>query len=178
MNQAVLHVRNFASRLRKVGLPAAVGAVVVSLTACSNTFSCPSESDNVSLSSYGRFKIGDAGPDATARNCVSHCNWHVFQGSDGGVGNTLQIASPSEDIVFVWAYNDLAGYRVKQGWTGQTDKGVRLGDTITDFQMKYPGLTAYGRSYLFGQSDGVELQAYFDQNGQLTEMLVGGYIQP
>jgi hypothetical protein len=151
---------------------------LVLAVACADSFTCPAERDDLTTMSFGRFTLGNAGDDDTARRCVSKCGWHVFQGNNGGIGNTLQVASPSEDIVFAWADNSFAGFRVKTGWSGATDRGVRLGDTIADFERKYPEFTKVNNRHLTGDPEGVHADAYFDVNGLLTELLVGGYITP
>ena len=101
-------------------------------------FACPSLNDNVTWASYGRFNFGSSGDDSTARQCVSNCGWSIFEGHDGGTGDTLQVASPSTAVVFSWAYRNFAGFRVTAGWTGKTDRGAKLGDSIAHFQGLYP----------------------------------------
>jgi hypothetical protein len=139
---------------------------------------CPSESDDITWQSFGHFTVGKAGPDETARECVSNCGWHVFEANNGGIGNTLQVATPEEDVVFVWAYSSFAGFRVKRGWTGETDRGIKLGDSISAFQQAYPTFTEVSSNHLVGNPDGIHVDAYFDANGSLSELLVGGYINP
>jgi len=136
-------------------------------------FDCPSPSNNITWNSYGRFSFGKMGPDATARSCISSCGWSVFEGNDGGEGNTLQIAAPGDAVVFVWAYNNFAGFRVKEGWTGQTDQGVKLGDSQTTFLAHYPKFTANDPNQLTYSDTSTEVTAYFDQKGLLTELNVG-----
>lgn len=143
-------------------------------------FDCPSLNDDVTWSSYGRFRFGNAGDDSTAKDCVSRCGWHVFRGHNGGFGDTLQVASSGEEVVFAWAYNNFSAYRVRKGWTGQTDRGVRLGDSPRAFQNQYPEFRMLSAIHLTfsDPSNGIQVDAYFDENTLLTELLVGPYIVP
>ena|ERR1022692_1706328 len=147
------------------------------MPACGN-FGCPSLNDNVTWMSYGHFNFGSAGDDGTARNCVLHCGWSVFEGHNGGFGDTLQVASSSAAVVFAWAYNNFAGFRVTQGWTGETDRGAKLGDTLGKFQGLYPEFTVIDENQLeiSNPKTGLFVDAYFDDKGLLTELNVGSYI--
>jgi hypothetical protein len=59
---------------------------------CADRFSCPSESDKVSWTSYAHLGFGQAGSDQTARKCVSSCEWHVYEGHNGGTGATPSLS--------------------------------------------------------------------------------------
>jgi hypothetical protein len=75
--------------------------------------SCPACEENATPNSYGNYKFGEEGDDSTARCLVSKCGWHVQGGHNGGVGDTLQVAScGDEGVIFVWAFNEFSGYRV------------------------------------------------------------------
>ena len=83
-------------------------------------FRCPSLSDNMSWNSYDGYDFQQEGPESTARRIVSECGWHVFGGHvfgghDGGSGDALQVASPNEEVVFVWAFNDFLAFRLIEG---------------------------------------------------------------
>lgn len=172
---AVIHGRALAiGRFAWVLVVLAAGLLLP--VGCGGGFSCPFASNDITWESFGRFKIGNAGPDETARQCVSACGWHVFQGNDGGIGNTLQVASPDEDVVFVWAYSSFAGFRLKSGWTGETERGIRLGDSLAAFEKAYPDFSVVSKTHLVGNPNGVRVDAYFDTSGVLSELLVGGYI--
>ena len=142
-------------------------------------FSCPSASENVTWTSYGSFKFGTSGNDETARKIVSACGWHVYRGNNGGVGNTLQVANPSEAVVLSWAYNNLAGYQLTQGWTGKTDEGASIGISQTAFQSLYPSSTGpTGLLEIYAPGNVLLVTAYFDQNGLLTELQAGCCFAP
>jgi hypothetical protein len=178
-----MHTRIVTPRKRAGYVLLILGFISVLVSGCGPLglgFNCPSLNDNVTWTSYGRFQFRNAGDDSTARKCVSHCGWHVFQGNDGGVGSTLQVASPGEEVVFAWAYNQFSAYRVVNGWTGQTDRGVRLGDSLTTFQNRYPEFRMISATHwtFSDPSNGTQVDAYFDENNLLTEILVGPYIVP
>ncbi len=136
-------------------------------------FDCPSVQDNVSWTSYGRFQFGRSGHDSTARKIISHCACQVFNGHNGGLGDTLEVSPPGQSFVLVWAHNDFSGYRVTSGWKGVTDRGAKLGDSAATFQGLYPEFTVIS-SDLSTYNDGtISVEAHFDPSGLLDEILVG-----
>jgi hypothetical protein len=144
----------------------------------SSNFSCPSSSDDITWTSYGHFQMQKSGGDATARNCISKCGWQIFNGNNGGIGNTLQVASPDDSVVLAWAYSEFAAMRVTKGWTGQTAEGVKLGDSMATFLSHYPTAATVSPTHLKFSTSNANIDAYFDQNSNLTELLVNGYITP
>jgi hypothetical protein len=144
----------------------------------SDSFRCPTTADTITWSAYGSFALTNSGNDSTARQCISTCGWHVFGGHDGGTGDTLQVATPGEEVAFAWAYNIFSAFRVKTGWTGQTDRGVRLGDSQATFLSHYPEFTSAAANHLTYNASGTQIDAYFDSTGALYEINVGGYIAP
>lgn len=103
-----------------------------------SSFECPSISDNVTWESYGRFKLHDSGPDSAALEIIKECNWHIFGNNSGGVGNTLQIGSPNDEVILVWAYNNFSRFHLSGGWIGTMPGGIRLGDHITSLYAQNP----------------------------------------
>ncbi len=138
-----------------------------------NTFHCPSTSDGVTFTSYGSFAFGSAGPDTTARTIVSNCSWHVFGGHDGGLGETLEVASPNEEVVFVWAAQNFSAFRLTKGWTGKTDRGAALGISASSFQSFYPDFTVVNPQLFTFMNGNINVEADFDQNNLLQQLLVG-----
>lgn len=137
-------------------------------------FKCPTTADNVTFQSYGAFAMGNSGDDSTARKIISSCGWHVFGGHNGGTGDTLEVASPSEEVVVVWAFNNFSGFRLTPGWSGKTDRGAKLGDSSTTFHNLYPEFTIVNPQLSTFNSNGIEVEAHFDQSNNLDEILVGG----
>lgn len=146
---------------------------VLLMSGCVEKFHCPTTSDTITWTSYGQFQFGNSGDDSTARNCVSICDWHVYGANNGGTGATLQVASPASEVVFVWAYNNFAQFRVFNGWTGQTDQGVKLGDSKSTFLSHYPGFAAVTTEHLTFTDSNSTVDAWFDGNNLLTEIDVG-----
>lgn len=115
---------------------------------CPN-FYCPSISDNVTWDKYGKLQIGNFGSDTCARKLISNCGWHVYQMHNGGYGDTLEVTTPGEEVVLVWAWNDLSDVYLFPGWQGSTAEGITMGSTLEEVQAAYPGLVhAYGDTYV------------------------------
>lgn len=140
-------------------------------------FRCPTTADNVTFQSYGAFAMGNSGDDSTARNIVSTCGWHVFDNHNGGTGETLEVASPHEEVVFVWAFNTFSGFRLTPGWTGQTDRKAKLGDSASTFHTLYPEFTVVNPQLSTFNANGTEIEADFDQAGNLNELLIGNFFR-
>jgi hypothetical protein len=163
-------------------LPAALLITLLALAGCQtlglgDNFQCPSLTDNVTFQSYGGFSFGNVGDDSTARKIVSNCSWHVFDGHNGGTGETLEVASPNEEVVLVWAFNNFSAFRLTKGWTGKTDRGARLGDSATAFHNLYPEFTVVSPQLATFSSGGTNVEAHFDQANALEELLVGNFFR-
>lgn len=108
-----------------------------------DNFSCPSISDNATFTSYGPFRVHNSGRDSTARKIISECGWHVYKGHNGGYGDTLEVASPGEEVVLRWAWNAFNWMYLFEGWQGKTAEGIGMGATLSAVQTAYPDLTYY-----------------------------------
>jgi len=131
---------------------------------------CPNTDDTVSFSGYGTYKFRHSGSDSTARRIVSDCDWHVYQDHNGGIGDTLEVASPDEDVIMIWAYNDFERVILQKGWDGETDRGVRLGDSQERVLALYPELKP---PYYTWQNGCMEFNPYFTEN-KLSELYIWG----
>lgn len=109
---------------------------------CPN-FYCPSAGENTTFDNYGRLQIGNFGNDSCARKLVDRCGWHVYNGHNGGYGDTLEVAPPGEEVVLRWAWNNFSWMYFFSGWTGETSKGIGMGSSLSEVQAAYPGLTYY-----------------------------------
>ena len=138
-----------------------------------DTFHCPSVSNSATFRSYGQFAFGSAGDDSIARRITSDCGWHIFAGHNGGLGETLEVASPNEEVVFAWANSGFSAFRVTNGWIGQTDRGAKLGDSSTVFQGLYPEFTIVNPQLSMFKNGSLSVEAHFDQHGLLQELLMG-----
>lgn len=56
----------------------------------------------------------------------------------GGTGNTLQIMSNEKAVYMMWAFQSLNNISVRQGWNGETDNGLKIGDDFQKFRALYP----------------------------------------
>ena len=141
---------------------------------------CPSVTDGVTFSSYGTYIFGHVGDDSVARQIIAQCGWHVFAGHNGGFGDTLQIAPPSEAIILTWAWNNFEKVTLRAGWTGATDRGVRLGDSEATVTMLYPEIpVSQVIAAEYESADGcVGLIPVFDRpGGLLVELTVWSPMQ-
>jgi len=138
---------------------------------------CPTIYDNITWSSYGHFDLNNEGRDSTARRIVSECDWHVQGNNNGGVGSTLQVASENEEVIFVWAYNDFYGFDLIEGWEGQTDRGIMIGDHSTEFAGAYPEFLFTSGNFASYVGNNSRVYAYFDDDGFLTRIYVGYYLR-
>lgn len=171
----------------KIPLESKLVIVILTITALTLTgcqalssgesFRCPTTVDNVTFQSYGAFTMGNSGDDSTARKIVSACNWHVFDNHNGGIGDTLEVASPSEEVVLVWAFSNFSSFRLTPGWTGKTDRGAMLGDSATTFENLYPEFIVVNPQLSTFNSNGTDIEAQFDQAGNLDELLVGNFFR-
>lgn len=64
-----------------------------------------------------------------------------YENHQGGYGDTLEIIGCGDGIYLVWAWYTLYDIVVRPGWTGQTDRGCRLGDSKTSVLDRYPEAT-------------------------------------
>jgi len=138
---------------------------------------CPSLSDDITWTSYGSFELNNEGRDTTARRIARECDWHVQGGHNGGYGDTLQVSSDGEEVVFVWAYNSFYGFSVTRGWEGQTKEGVGMGVHFTEFAGVYPYFQFTSGTRAVYYDAYTRVIAYFDNFGYLQEIYVGYYLR-
>lgn len=137
---------------------------------------CPSTSNHITWNSYGHFTLKEEGRDATARDIVEACGWHVHNNHNGGYGNTLQVASPNEEVIFVWAYNSFNGFNVEEGWNGTTARGAYIGMDTVEFHTLHPEFSVQSiTSSIF--NDGTNRAEVFFEDGLLTRIYVGRYLR-
>jgi len=79
-------------------------------------FDCPSCHDEARGDGYGRFTFYASGNDDTARAIVKNCGFSVYDGHDGGYGDTFEIAGCFSHgvpgVTLVWAYEQFSAYRI------------------------------------------------------------------
>ncbi len=138
---------------------------------------CPSIGDNITWNSYGSFELNNEGRDSSARRIVSECGWHVYNGHNGGYGGTLQIASPGEEVIFVWAYNSFYGFMLNNGWKGSTHNGAMMHDHVSNFYGLHPEFSYESRGWAKYDNEGTSADAYFDDGDFLEKIYVGYYFR-
>lgn len=157
----------------ETGLLMGLGALLM-LTGCdfggssgSSGSACPSCSANTTDTSFGPFKFNAAGDDSTARRFISECGFAVSGTHNGGVGDTLQVIACGGGVELVWAFNQFSAFRLSAGWTGQTDRGVKIGQSRATAVALDPRLA--GTSSI--------IQADFGTNDILVELIVGNFFR-
>jgi len=75
---------------------------------------------------------------ADRNNPVLGCNFQYYDGHAGGAGDTLEMLGCGGYAYMKWAYNALQEVAVRQGWQGQTDLGLTIGDSLEKLQTWYP----------------------------------------
>lgn len=83
-----------------------------------------------------------------------------------------------EGVVLVWAYQNFNGFRVREGWTGSTNNGIRIGSTLQGFLSAYDYFEEQDSGSYKYEEDDVKVIATFDQNNELEELMVGHYFRP
>ncbi|MDP3964331.1 MAG: hypothetical protein Q8Q20_01565 [bacterium] len=58
--------------------------------------------------------------------------------SYGGVGRTCDVVGTDRWVHLTWMGLSLLGITISEGWVGETDRGVALGDTYEDVERVYP----------------------------------------
>jgi hypothetical protein len=156
--------------------------ILFSVSACNHkkrieSSFCPIIYDDITWTSYGDFNLNAEGRDATAWRIVDECGWHIYNNHTGGYGDTLEVASENEEVVFVWAYNDFYGFDVTSGWYGQTKEGIRMGDHVTLFADAYPYFQFLSGNLAYYRYRNTRVYAYFDDDGFLIRLNVGYYFR-
>jgi len=143
-----------------------------------NDFNCPSCDENITWNSYGDFEFEESGDDSTGWKLESKCGWSVYNGHQGGYGDTLELSSCGNNgVIFVWAYQTFHAFRVSEGWNGKTDKGIGIGDSLNVFLANYPDFLQTGDYEYTLSQNGILVEAKFNEQEKLVEMIVGYYFR-
>ncbi len=124
---------------------------------------------------YGAVSTNSTWSDSYARQMLIACDgWSIYDGHDGGIGDTLEIASCNDGVVLVWMGDRFSGFNLSQGWTGKTSTGIAIGSSYADFIQAYPDYE--GDSTLINGEGSATLNyangLVFFKNSVLTELLV------
>ncbi|MEI7563657.1 MAG: hypothetical protein WCJ39_08775 [bacterium] len=110
---------------------------------------CPTTSSNVSLTAgtIGQWTVGHEGNDGYSSdgvNLQSSCGWTINGTESGGYGNTYAVkVNSAASEVMRWAGNKFVGYELRAGWTGATEKGFHIGDSVYKFRAVYDTINFY-----------------------------------
>lgn len=123
--------------------------------------------------SYGGISTDSTWDDGYAWMMLDACpGWSIHEGHEGGIGDTLEIASCDGGLVLIWIGDRFSAVEVSKGWTGKTDTSFAIGASYDDFIQAYPGyggntslLDGDGSAYLDYPSGSV----YFEE-GMLTSL--------
>jgi len=85
---------------------------------------------------------------------------------------------PPEGVVLVWAIQNFYGFRVREGWTGSTNDGIRIGSTLQEFLSVYDYFEEQDSGSYTYEEDDANVRATFDQNNELEELMVGHFFRP
>lgn len=121
------------------------------------------ESHELSLDNFA-IAMGDD------HSLVGQCGFDYFFDNMGGYGNTLDIiGGPERSIYMQWIGGGLSRIAVRsmgeEGWNGETEKGLRIGDSFAKFIALYPQAqqqipTPYSVHYLVGAQQNLWTQGH------------------
>ncbi|MFA5186001.1 MAG: hypothetical protein WC551_05920 [Patescibacteria group bacterium] len=126
------------------------------------------DTSSKSHSALGELSLEGGQDDSYARQMLDKCpGWSIHDGHNGGIGDTLEIASCDNGIVLTWAYNRFFSIALSSGWAGKTSSGVVNGSGYLDFIQAYPGYQASSTqltSWGFAALDYDGGHAYFEDS--------------
>jgi hypothetical protein len=79
--------------------------------------------------------------DWQPQTAADSTSWRIFDGHAGGFGATLEYIGCANNQSSVWlqfGYDALFQVAVRDGWLGATDRGLRIGDSLSTVQRLYP----------------------------------------
>ncbi len=69
------------------------------------------------------------------------------------------------------------GGQAAEGWNGKTEKGIGIGDSLSDFLAIYPDFVQTGDYEYTLSKNGILVEAKFNEQEKLIEMIVGHYFR-
>lgn len=110
---------------------------------------CPLCDENITSKGYGKLKFlntgydGDLSSDWSSLHIESDCNWKIYMGNVGGVGNTYEVYSSSCDtsVVLVWMWGNFSAIIANKNWKGYFNNpadNIKMGCDMNQFLKKYP----------------------------------------
>ncbi len=93
-------------------------------------------------STYGKISTSATWDDSYAWQMLNACpGWSIFDGHEGGIGDTLEIGTCNYGLVLRWTFGSFSSIQLSQGWTGKTDTGLVIGTSYQAFLQTYPDYT-------------------------------------
>jgi hypothetical protein len=112
-----------------------------------NDHPCPLCDQDITWDSYGDWTLQDEGGDGNSSNTgstqdpvnlIMDCGWRIHGNSTGGTGKIYAAFSCDTTVIFVWTWSSFTLFRVDERWAGQTEEGIRMGDSMDKFLATYP----------------------------------------
>ncbi len=75
-------------------------------------------------------------PDTDIATAI--CGFDYYQGHAGGYGDTLELIGCNDQVWMEWSYGKLGTIAVNSGFSGPTEAGVRMGDSLDALIAAYP----------------------------------------
>jgi hypothetical protein len=139
---------------------------------------CPRCDDVSSDDSFGRFAVFSNVTRATAQAILSVCGFAVVNDRNGDAGRPLQIAACGGGVQLAFPSDQLSAFALRSGYDGRFGNGIRIGDALQDVLARDPGLRQVD-PLTFLRDDGTRrVEANFDLNLRLRELIVGrGFVR-
>ncbi|MEK6908562.1 MAG: hypothetical protein AABX23_00740 [Nanoarchaeota archaeon] len=85
--------------------------------------------------SFAGFELGMG----DSHSLVNNCGFRYWGNRQGGYGNTLEIiGGPGDSMYFVWLGDTLSRISLRNGWNGETENGLKIGDDFSKFNSLHP----------------------------------------
>jgi hypothetical protein len=131
---------------------------------------CLSCGATVDSGGIGRFRLGMSDADWLPEKC----GFTIYKGHVGGYGNTLEMTGCGIGIYLHWRYNSLAQVDLESGWSGRTDRGIRLGATRQEVLAAYSRASSCGTGEsLKAVENGNAIVFDFSPDGTVARLVVG-----
>ncbi len=122
---------------------------------------------------------------------LANCrDFDIYDHHYGGYGDTLEMRSINNGTHLLWSYNQLGHIFLGPEWEGITDKGIKMGDSLSKFISRYPNTTECpeGSSYdyqgghrrWYSENDSAVLIGEFNENKRLIGLCltIAGRCEP
>jgi|GEM_PF-4747791 len=110
--------------------------------------SCPNIDDQIlwenNVLKYGEWELQKVGFDGyycfvinEGIHLKNNCGWETHGNETGGVGKTYAVFNWDTAVLFRWAYGKFYSFTVDDKWKGETEKGIKMGDSLSKFLRVY-----------------------------------------